>query len=339
MSDVRVSSVRIRSFRGIPHSLFLDLHPDKGDKPVSLIISGDNGVGKSSIVDAIEFALQGRIHRKRFLTGDPPPVVSLMNSTDSEVSVDLYADKVGSCKKNIIRNEYGEWHSSYVPHPSFSISPCVLRRSDILQFWNTPEHQRQLIFFDFLRDPVTESKTWAVAQSEEIEKIETQRIEVKNKRRQVAQQLAEHLKISVSDIPLDSKGFDAFVQQHVYGGLTRKRQKAIEWKTGRSPKVDQISHNFVEEIRAFGPEVARLNSELNKLKENPSVNQRPQKAALREVLKRAGDTVTILFSAHFDKPLFYQTNRDNRRQRNGDITLSSGAPCEWTFSPSAKRLQ
>ncbi len=64
---MKIKSVYIHSFRGIPNELTVNF-TDKTGKPVSTIISGDNGSGKSSIVDAIEYNLQGRICRESLIS-------------------------------------------------------------------------------------------------------------------------------------------------------------------------------------------------------------------------------------------------------------------------------
>ncbi len=55
---MKIKTIHIEKFRGIPSEIDIDLTDDKGDS-VSTVIYGDNGCGKSSIVDAIEFNTQG----------------------------------------------------------------------------------------------------------------------------------------------------------------------------------------------------------------------------------------------------------------------------------------
>ena len=54
---MKISYIHIEHFRGIPTEINIDLTDGQGI-PVSTIIYGDNGSGKSSIVDAIEFNTQ-----------------------------------------------------------------------------------------------------------------------------------------------------------------------------------------------------------------------------------------------------------------------------------------
>jgi len=65
-TSLRVAKVRIGSLRGIPNDVVLDFRTEQGNT-VSAVVAGDNGTGKSSIVDALEFALQARINRSETL--------------------------------------------------------------------------------------------------------------------------------------------------------------------------------------------------------------------------------------------------------------------------------
>lgn len=59
---MKVKAIKITSFRGIPNEINLNF-TDKSGNPVSVLIFGDNGSGKSSIIDAIEYNLQGKIEK------------------------------------------------------------------------------------------------------------------------------------------------------------------------------------------------------------------------------------------------------------------------------------
>ena len=59
---MKIKKLQIESFRGIPNQLSVNFTDRKG-VPCSTLIYGDNGSGKSSIIDALEYNLQGRIER------------------------------------------------------------------------------------------------------------------------------------------------------------------------------------------------------------------------------------------------------------------------------------
>ena len=59
---LRINAVRIESFRAVSDEIVVHFSSADGQKAASCLLLGDNGTGKSTIIDAIEFALQGRIH-------------------------------------------------------------------------------------------------------------------------------------------------------------------------------------------------------------------------------------------------------------------------------------
>lgn len=63
IENMKIDSIKISNFRGIPNSLNLPLCKNK--KSCSALIYGDNGTGKSTFIDAIELLTQGTIHGKR----------------------------------------------------------------------------------------------------------------------------------------------------------------------------------------------------------------------------------------------------------------------------------
>lgn len=177
--NLRVVKAHIRSFRGIPNDLVLDLRTEQGEA-VSAIVSGDNGTGKSSLVDALEFALQARINRSQNLRGvSSPSAISLAGmTTGSSVAVELSDGTVVS--REITFDDEQKPRVDPRANSSFAMAPFVLRRADILKFWNTPDSQRQLVFLDYFRSSAPTE--WDNSPSEELQKLEREHLDAKQKR-------------------------------------------------------------------------------------------------------------------------------------------------------------
>lgn len=146
-----ISQVEVINVRGIPGKLSLRFTSNDG-KPCSAFLYGDNGSGKSSIVDAIEFALRGRLSRRgiqakkvrrevRNLVASGPPGVTVQLST-GELLVRGGGFATASAP---------DLRSAYVP--GFDKCPIVIRRHDVENFWSIPASARQEFFFDYLREP------------------------------------------------------------------------------------------------------------------------------------------------------------------------------------------
>lgn len=68
---LRVAGVWFEGIFGAPNEMTIDFTSQSNGKPVSALIFGENGSGKSSIVKAIEWASQGRIGRKPLTARSP----------------------------------------------------------------------------------------------------------------------------------------------------------------------------------------------------------------------------------------------------------------------------
>ena len=153
---MKISKLHIDSFRGIPGVCDLSF-VSRGNKPVSSIIYGVNGSGKSSIVDALEFCLQGRIERSTvFKNPSRPSVINL--SKDSIIGPSIKIEfEDGSHQERRMIIDYDEENvdykissNDYSPNPKYSLSPIALRRNDIISYNMTKEAERQLLLLQFM---------------------------------------------------------------------------------------------------------------------------------------------------------------------------------------------
>jgi hypothetical protein len=146
-----VKRIEAKSFRGIPGHFALDLVNDN-NKTQTILLHGDNGSGKSSIVDAIEFGLRGRLSRRglegkkqkrevRNLLDSGAPGVLLTMDTGRRIR------RGGGIRDPQLLDSGAEFTEG------FEYCPVVVRRHDVESFWTIPSANRQEFFFDYLRDP------------------------------------------------------------------------------------------------------------------------------------------------------------------------------------------
>ena len=222
--SAQVKRLSISGFRGAPMPLVLDFVQNPRSKPASAILVGDNGTGKSTIVDALELALQGTFIRGTSLTAiNQPSPLSLSALGEAAITVDV--DDGTEIKKRIWKDEFGSVHCSPEAHPSYGWCPTVLRRKDILAFLNSSLVQRQMFFLDYFSRPDDDLRN----RESDFETLTIERIRIKKARRAVIAELADELHVTPEDIPNGTKQFEAFLKEYIYKGLSPKqREQAIE---------------------------------------------------------------------------------------------------------------
>jgi hypothetical protein len=153
-----LNSLQIYKLRGIKGPLSVELTP----RGVTLIY-GENGSGKSSICDAIDFGLRGAISRR--LTDGRKERRELQNlAVSGNPTVDI---TMTEGKK--YRRGYAEppWDPNKLlkpldrdsPVPGFDLAPTVLRRRLVEAFWEIPASARLDLFWDYLKAPGVEWRT------------------------------------------------------------------------------------------------------------------------------------------------------------------------------------
>lgn len=148
-SKLRLTNISVTGFRGSPASVTLDL--TRNGKAVDVLLWGDNGVGKSTLVDGIEFALQGRVDRSSDFTSSLRPKVRNLHTPEGKATVTL-TDGTQVERALITGGAGRDVPSDDGVRPGFRIAPVVIRRADILRFLDADALSRGAVFFDYFPD-------------------------------------------------------------------------------------------------------------------------------------------------------------------------------------------
>ncbi|GAA1195448.1 hypothetical protein GCM10009608_33600 [Pseudonocardia alaniniphila] len=147
---LRLTSIEVSGFRGAASKVVLDF--TKKGRPVDTLLWGDNGVGKSTLIDGIEFALQGRVDRSADFNSTLRSAVRNLTIPEAHASVSLSDGSISS--RSLFQNEAGrDVPTESAVRPGFRIAPVVIRRADILRFLATDALSRGTVFFDYFPSP------------------------------------------------------------------------------------------------------------------------------------------------------------------------------------------
>lgn len=202
--SVRIMNVTVNGFRGSAGRVTLDL--TKNGKPVDVLLWGDNGVGKSTLVDGIEFTLQGKVDRSSDFNSSLRP--SVRNLTIPEATAAVQLSDQTAVERSLVKNPAGRDEPSHQEvRPGFRIAPLVIRRADILRFLDTDALSRGTIFFDYFPAP---EGTVGQRPDEELKTLEEERFLLRVARDDLAEQLSALLPGTDIDFKVSSN-LESFV--------------------------------------------------------------------------------------------------------------------------------
>ena len=198
---IKIISLEIEAFRGISSFCKIDFQqPKDNEKTYGTLLVGDNGSGKSSVIDALEFVTQGTIQSK----ADP---------------INKFTDKKPKIK--ILLSDNTEYIRSIEQHyniESFKRVPFILRRDNILQFWNTPDDRKQVLFFkNYLLSEKEEDHEKIF--SENIKKFENMKSEQIQHKKQAISTIIKERKIDEDNVPWDKNyEFENWLKNNLFYG-------------------------------------------------------------------------------------------------------------------------
>jgi hypothetical protein len=300
-----ISELHIAHLGGIPRDF--ETRFGGGREPASMMLFGDNGTGKSSIVDSIEFGLQGRMDRvsrpdevlrmAQSLATERRPIVRLKLDTGEEIERTFAVGR----RVQIVPSE---------PHAAYCVAPVALRRRDVTRFWDTSEAQRQVLFRGFFEGP--ERGGWMRLGDEDERRLREQRLALKRERRTHLTTLLESLDRVAYQVPLDSlQAFDTFIRDFFAGTFGRN------WPTS-GPSDDPDDRRRFEAavaIRRLSDEILDVQRRLRTQSAGP-VGQ----TALGQVLGTAGAELATAFSAISD--VSFVNDISLQAGGEGDVSLS-----------------
>jgi len=161
-----VKNIVLRNFRGIVGPMGVEF-PVPGASGSVLFIIGDNGTGKSSVCDSIEFATRGVISRR--LQGGEKTRREVRNLSDKKAppSVWLEISSGEHFVRGAPRGHDWVWPEGSSPLqrdkpvPGFEYAPVVIRREAVESFWRIPAASRLDYFWDYLKPPGVQVRTSA----------------------------------------------------------------------------------------------------------------------------------------------------------------------------------
>jgi len=204
-----VRSVTLAGFRGAPIPLTVDFR-GRNHAASSLLLIGDNGTGKSTIVDAIEFCLQARVGRLAGFNDETLPRIANYAAL-SYPDVRIEFDDGSIARRTADSDEGRIIVCDRAIHDGFRLAPVSIKRSDLLRFSSAARTARLVQLLDYLAD----RNAHVEADMEgDFPLLEEARRAAKDARRHAVARLATKMQVAPEAIPLEIAEFNAFVQRY-----------------------------------------------------------------------------------------------------------------------------
>jgi hypothetical protein len=331
----RILSFTASDFRGLAAPINVDFR-DSRSRTQSILLLGDNGSGKSSVADAFEFCLRGKVSRRgnageksrrearNLLTGGVP---SVMVELDNGKTYRRGKARKGFSGVNLGRDRFV---------PGFALSPVVLSRDDIEVFWHLSPIDRMRFFFDYLRKTVNHPGYAAL----EVERAE-RKLEGLSAKLLLAQfRLAKVSSWPVDQIPVDNRqAFHAWLRrayprsQKLHSAATSDdRPGHRNRRTGdRTPRRVQEAiaalSEVINEVHQLQRHLTAMRAQADEVDGIPAVIARELPALLAEISAEVTADFRSMADLDHVREIFIRV-RDSGHLLDIGCVLSSGTEAE-----------
>jgi recombinational DNA repair ATPase RecF len=280
--SVKILSARVTGFRGSPATTEVDF--TRKGKPVSVLLWGDNGTGKSTLIDGIEFALQARVDRSADFNSSLR--AAIQNISVAECSTSVMLSDRSSIDRSLAMGSDGRFIESKEPiRPGFRIAPVVIRRADILRFLDTETLARGTVFFDYFPEP---RGRIGFRPDEELRVLDEEQFSLRVVRDDVARRLRA---ISGTERNVSNTAELELFVEDLLPGDDRSLSDEEKWET-----VDPAIRELIVELRTTQARLKSIRKKLEKGVEllNPIAYQE-QLARIKPVLESIAPELTHSF--------------------------------------------
>lgn len=254
--------------------------------PASCLLLGENGTGKSTFVDALEFCVTGRF--PRFASDSKHQALERLRNvatSDQVTEVEVvFAD--GSTFKRSVGVVDGSLDSiPSTPHPAFHGSGLTLHREEIISFLRSAPKARHGVFAEFMRSAAAASQA-PQEYFDAIEQAEARRTELIKARDKSARALTKSVRASFGSLRPKLHDVQSFNSWFVARGYSKNQDVR---RGGKLTAQQQAIYDQAAVVRRAIGSVIRAGDEIAKAKKAAA------SAPLFSLLIEVGKTLTDSF--------------------------------------------
>lgn len=334
----KIASVSISSFRGIPNHCGLDLL-EKGSAR-SAIIYGGNGSGKSSIVDAIEFALQAKLGRSSSIKNPQRPYIfNLKPHHFDSPDITITLEDGAVCNRTVLIEEIKDGLRFTVSPKEmcedFDKVPIALRRNDLTAFNNTKEVERQLLISQFIYQDTPAPR---LDDDPVILSLEDSLLTEKKRKRDNLAKLCEILEVDCDEVEYSIK---SSYRDYCNSLIAHNPRLSVSRNTGKRRKM--VSYETYAKAQSYAvkcdnakEKIKRINAQISRQKTaRLTGDKNPITSRVEMVLEKSSSYLTSSFkelsNANYVKDIRLSVGNLTQVSFNIDVELSNGK----TVSPTA----